>query len=263
MQLWHAIILAIIEGLTEYLPISSTGHIILGSWWMGIHQEPFTKDFTVMVQFGAILSVVAIYWRKFFHEWKTYLLLAVAFLPAAVIGLLVKDKIDLLLGSVWVVAVALLLGGVVLLFTKQLFRHHQNGKIDWSHLTWRHVLVIGLFQCLAFVPGVSRAASTIWGGLFVGLSLPLATQFSFLLAVPTLSGASLLKLLKAWPSLTGEQIQLLLIGNLISFIVGYIAIRSFIQWVSRKGLEPFGLYRIILAIVVIAVLMMGHDLTVL
>lgn len=265
MQLWQAILLAVVEGLTEYLPVSSTGHIILSSWAMGIHELSFTKDYTVMVQFGAILAVVVIYWRKFLAEWKkTYPRLMVAFLPAGVIGLAVKNQIDVLLGSVWVVAFALLGGGVVLLFTKRLFPGWQNKRwTDVNQISFQQAFVIGLFQCLAFVPGMSRAASTIWGSLFAGLNLQLATQFSFLLAVPTLAGATLVKAVKIAPTIEPGQMHVLLIGNVISFVVGYAAIRSFISWVSKKGLEPFGYYRIALGLVVMAMLLMGHGLVIL
>lgn len=263
MQLWQAIILSVVEGLTEYLPISSTGHLIITSWLMGIHQEPFTKDFTVMVQFGAILAVVAVYWRRLLSDFNLYGKLFVAFLPAGVIGLLVKNKIDLVLGSVWVVAIALIVGGVALLFTKALFKNRPQTLKDFDSLSYRHALILGAFQCLAFVPGMSRAASTIWGGLFVGLNLNMATQFSFLLALPTLSGATFIKALKVAPTLTQEQFSLLILGNIISFIVGYLAIRTFMSWVKSKGLESFGVYRIALGLVVTAVLILGHDLSML
>lgn len=263
MELWQSITLAIVEGLTEYLPISSTGHIILASWLMGIHEQPFTKDFTIMVQFGAILAVVVIYWRRFLQDRAMYARLVVAFLPAGVIGLLVKGQIDVLLGSVWVVAFALLIGGIALIYTKRIFARRVKSYQDINALTWRQALWIGLFQCLAFIPGMSRAASTIWGGLFVGLSLPLATQFSFLLAVPTLAGATFLKALKIAPTLTPDQLQLLVIGNLVSFVVGYLSIRGFINWVSRRGLESFGYYRVVVALLVLALLVFGQDLTLL
>ena len=263
MQLWQAIILSIVEGLTEYLPISSTGHLIITSWLMGIHQDPFTKDFTVMVQFGAILAVVAVYWKKLISDLALYKRLIVAFLPAGIIGLLVKNKIDLLLGNVWVVAIALIVGGIALLYTHQIFKNRAQKLKDFDSLTYQQALILGLFQCLAFIPGMSRAASTIWGGLFVGLNINMATQFSFLLALPTLSGASFIKAIKIAPTLTQEQLSLLVVGNIISFIVGYLAIRTFMNWVKTKGLESFGVYRIALGLVVILILLLGHDLTVL
>jgi undecaprenyl-diphosphatase len=264
MEFWQAALLAVVEGVTEYLPISSTGHIILGSWAMGIVDLPFTKDFTVMVQFGAILAVVVIYWRRFFQDWRRmYPRLAVAFLPAGIIGLAVKNKIDVLLGSVWIVALALIVGGVALIFTNRIFAPRENAQLkDVGQITYMQAFYIGLFQCLAFVPGMSRAASTIWGALYVGLNLSLATQFSFLLAVPTLSGATLIKAIKVAPTLTSAELQLILVGNIISFIVGYAAIRSFVSWVQRRGLEPFGYYRIVLGAVVVAMLLMGHELAV-
>lgn len=261
MELWQAIVLAIVEGLTEYLPISSTGHLILVSALMGIHQDPFTKDFTIMVQFGAILAVLVEYFRVFLRSWRLYPVLVAGFLPAAVIGLLVKDKIDLVLESVWTVAVALVLGGILLLFTDRIFKP-QNAKIKTVDEVMPLTAVkIGLFQCLAFIPGVSRAAATIWGGLASKLDQRSATEFSFLLALPTLSGATFLKAVKLIPHITNEQWQLLLIGNLVSFIVGFLSIRLFLKFVTKHGLKSFGYYRIVLGAVVILALLCNVDMT--
>ncbi|MGE0528002.1 MAG: undecaprenyl-diphosphate phosphatase [Bdellovibrionales bacterium] len=259
MTLIQSLILAVVEGATEYLPISSTGHIILASWAMAIHQEEFVKDFTVMVQFGAILAVVALYWRRFVLNYRIYPQVFIAFLPAAVLGLLVKDHIDALLGSVWVVGWSLLIGGVLLVLTDHWLRRHKARLATVEALPLPSALKIGLFQTLAFIPGVSRAAASIWGGLYQGMSLPLATEFSFFLAVPTLTGATFLKLIKVWPTLTSGQISMLAWGNLVSFVVGGLAIKFFVALVSRYGLGFFGYYRILLGGVVLVTLSLGHE----
>lgn len=266
MTIVQSIILAAVEGLTEYLPISSTGHIILTSWLMGINEQAFVKDFTVMVQFGAIMSVIVLYWRKFLLNLKLYPRVFVAFLPAVIVGLLVKDQIDAILGSVWIVGISLLAGGLLLILTDRWILKIEEARkasgstaptLDTLPLLSAHK--IGWFQVLAFVPGVSRSAASIWGGLCEGLNLRLATEFSFFLAVPTLTGASLLKLRKAWPTLGHDEIQMLLIGNLVSFVIGAIAIKSFVELISRYGLKMFGYYRIVVGALVLIVLALGYD----
>jgi undecaprenyl-diphosphatase len=260
MEIWQAIVLAIVEGLTEYLPVSSTGHLILVSALMGIHHDSFTKDFVIMVQFGAILAVAVEYFRFFIRSRKIYPILFVAFLPAAVIGLLVKKKIDLLLDSVWTVGIALLVGGVFLLFTDRIFRKEEQTIHDANEIPTMSALKIGFFQCLAFVPGVSRSAATIWGGLTCKLDQRTATEFSFLLALPTLTGATFLKAIKVVPTITTDQWQLLFLGNVISFIVGYLSIRVFLSIVTRYGLKGFGYYRIALGLIVIVALLFNVDM---
>jgi undecaprenyl-diphosphatase len=259
----QSILLAIVEGLTEYLPVSSTGHIILTSWALGIHEQPFVKDFTVMVQFGAILAVLVLYWRRFVLNFKVYPKVLLAFLPAAVIGLSLKKYIELLLGSVFTVGLALLIGGVLLILTDRWISRAKPRTVDLTKLSWRDCVQIGLFQCLALVPGTSRSAATIWGGLFCGLPLALATEFSFFLAVPTLTGATLLYLKKTWSMITPDQLQMLVIGNLVSFVVGLLAIKSFVLLINRYGLKYFGYYRIAAGSVVMLLLWLGHDLTLL
>jgi undecaprenyl-diphosphatase len=256
----QAIILSIVEGLTEYLPISSTGHLILTSWLLGNHQDPFVKDYTIMVQFGAIVAVLFLYWRRFLLNTRIYPQVLLGFLPAAAIGLMVKDHIDALLGNVWVVGWAMLIGGILLVLTDHWMKtkKHDIGRIE--DLKPMSALQVGVFQCLAFVPGVSRSAASIWGGLFKGMNLPLATEFSFFLAVPTLAGAGFLKLMKVWPSITPEQLKLIAVGNLISFVVGALAIKFFVSVVARSGLKMFGYYRIALGLVVLGILMFGHEI---
>lgn len=260
MTLTQALILAIVEGLTEYLPISSTGHIILASWVMGIHQDPFVKDYTVMVQFGAIVAVLILYWKRFLLNFKIYPQVAIAFLPAAVIGLAVKKHIDVLLGNVWIVGVALLLGGILLILTDSWIKHKKTTVQNLESLPKLSALKVGLFQTLAFVPGVSRAAATIWGGLHQGLNLKVATEFSFFLAVPTLAGASLLKLIKVWPELNSSHVESLVYGNILSFVVGALAIKGFVGLVERYGLKGFGYYRVVLGLIVLGLVSLGREI---
>ena len=260
MNFAQAMIIAVVEGLTEYLPVSSTGHIIITSWLMGINQDAFVKDYTVMVQFGAILAVLVLFWRRFILNFKIYPAVFIAFLPAAIIGLAVKKHIDAVLGNVWIVATALLLGGIALVLTDHWLKKHRVRVSNIEGLPQLSALKIGFFQCLAFVPGMSRSASTIWGGLSQGLSLVAATEFSFFLAVPTLTGATFLKAIKVAPTITPDQWNVLLWGNVVSFVVGLAAIRFFVHLITRVGLKYFGYYRIILGAVVMVVLSMGHEI---
>lgn len=268
MELWHAIVLAIIEGLTEYLPVSSTGHMIISSALMGINESSFTKDFTIIVQFGAILSVLVLYWRRFLSSWGFYKKLFVAFLPAAALGFLVKDVIDALLGDVTVVALTLIAGGVVLIFVDRWFARQEErlteahaGSID--QLTYGQALAIGLSQCLAFIPGVSRSAASIVGGLSTKLTRKAAAEFSFFLAVPTLSAATLVKCLKIFKTIEPAQVTTLLIGNLVAFVVGVITIKAFIGFLTKRGFLYFGIYRILIGAILLAFILGGHSLTLL
>lgn len=253
----QGILLAVVEGLTEYLPVSSTGHIILTSWLMGIESESFVKDYTIMVQFGAILAVVVLYWRRLILNRKIWPSVFIAFLPAAVIGVLVKKKIDLLLDSVVVVAVSLIVGGIVLIWTDHWLKSRKakyKGPEEWPA---KNAVMVGLFQVLAFIPGVSRAAATILGGVHQGLNLVSATEFSFFLAVPTLTGATFIKAVKIWPTVTPDQVSLLIWGNVVSFIVGALAIHTFVRFIGRYGLQVFGYYRIVLGAAVLFVALKG------
>jgi undecaprenyl-diphosphatase len=268
MESMHALILAVIEGLTEYLPISSTGHMIIASSIMGISENPFTKNFTVIVQFGAILSVLVLYWRNFLSSWSFYSKLFVAFLPAAIIGLLVKDLVDALLGDVRVVAVTLILGGIILLFVDKIFAQQEANLIEAKEGTTEKIgygraVLIGLAQCLAFIPGVSRSAASIIGGLSLKLTRQSAAEFSFFLAVPTLTAATGYKLLKTFKTIESNQISMLLIGNLVAFIVGIITIKSFIGYLTRRGFFVFGIYRIILGALILAIIWSGHSISLL
>lgn len=262
MNFIEAIILAIIEGITEYLPISSTGHMIIGSSLMGISELEFTKVFEVNIQFGAILSVVVLYWKRFFQSFEFYKKLLAAFIPAAIIGFLLNDFIDQLLESVAVVAVMLVLGGIILVFIDKYFEN----KATKEDVTYVDAVKIGLFQCIAMIPGVSRSAASIIGGMFQGLPRKDAAEFSFFLAVPTMFAASGYKLLKAFKagSLTfsTNELQLLAIGNIVAFIVAMAAIKFFIGYLQKYGFKVFGYYRIVVGLIILGLLAAGYDLKV-
>ena len=216
-------ILALIEGLTEFLPVSSTGHLILASAFMGMNNVEFVKSFNIIIQFGAIASVLVLYWRKFFPNLSFYKRLLVAFLPAAVIGLLVKSKIDLILGSVEIVAWALIVGGFVLIASDYFFPQDETTTANKSlkrieDLSLIDCLKLGFIQCFAFIPGVSRSGATIVGGLWLKLSRKEAAEFSFFLAVPTLAGATLIKSLGIIKTIDSSQIGFLLVGMFLSFV---------------------------------------------
>lgn len=261
MNLLHAIILAIIEGLTEFLPVSSTGHMIIGSTVMGIASHPFVKVFTVAIQFGAILSVVVLYWRRFFQSFNFYIRLFVAFLPAAVFGLLLKKHIDALLENIVVVAVALIVGGFVFLFLDDYFKKRSQRDTSADDISLPRALRIGLFQVISMIPGVSRSAATIIGGLTQGLSPKTAAEFSFFLAVPTMFAAtckSLWDYVDDGGTFTQHEISLLVVGNVVGFIVAMIAIKAFIGYLTKHGFKIFGYYRIIVGAIILILWAMGY-----
>jgi len=264
MTLLETIILAIVEGLTEFLPVSSTGHLIITTALLGIEPSAFVKLFTVAIQLGTILSVVVLYFKRFFKSWDFYFKLLVAFIPAAVFGLLFSDLIDEMLESPMTVAITLVLGGLILLFVDKWFnRPHIDNSDDISYAT---ALKIGLFQCLAMIPGTSRSGATIVGGMAQKLSRKAAAEFSFFLAVPTMFGATAKKLLDFYQDgnqFTSQEYQTLLVGNLVGFVVAIIAIKSFIGFVTKYGFKAFGWYRIVVGLVIIAMLLSGHSLAVL
>jgi undecaprenyl-diphosphatase len=260
MNTLQAILLAIIEGITEFLPVSSTGHMIIASSFFGIASDDFTKLFTIVIQLGAILSVVVLYFKRFFQTWDFYFKLFVAFIPAVVLGLLFSDLIDDLLESPVTVAVSLLLGGVVLLKVDEWFNHSEDTKI-----TYLTALKIGFYQCLAMVPGVSRSGASIVGGMSQKLTRTSAAEFSFFLAVPTMFGATAKKCYDYYKDgfvLTNDQINLLIIGNVIAFIVALLAIKSFIGFLSTKGFKVFGYYRIAAGIILLIIHFFIHPLTI-
>ncbi|OON69730.1 undecaprenyl-diphosphate phosphatase [Hymenobacter sp. CRA2] len=259
MNYWHALLLAIVEGLTEFLPVSSTGHMIIASALLGIPPTAFTKLYLVVIQFGAILSVLVVYWRRFFQSFDFYLKLLVAFLPIVVVGLLLKKHIDAFLESVTTVGVTLLLGGIVLVFIDKWFpqedpQHHGHPVTNPG---WRQAFIIGLFQCIAVVPGVSRSAATIIGGLTQKLTRRAAAEFAFFLAMPTMAAAAAKDLLDYFQEghvLTANDLKLLAFGNVVAFVVALLAIRFFVNFVARYGFRAFGIYRIIVGLIILTMI---------
>lgn len=263
MSLFDAIILAIVEGLTEFLPVSSTGHMIIVSSFFGIASDPFTKTFTIVIQLGAILSVIVLYWKHFFQSVDFYFKLFIAILPAAVLGFLFNDLIDQMLERIEVVAIMLILGGILFLFIDKLF--HETEERGETNVTYSTAFKIGLFQTIAMVPGVSRSASTIIGGLTQKLTKKTAAEFSFFLAVPTMFMATAYKLLKFYQSgssFGGNEIMILAIGNLVAFIVAILAIKSFISYLTKHGFRLFGYYRIALGVIILTLYLLGVELNV-
>lgn len=256
MTYTQAVIIAIVEGITEFLPVSSTGHMILTETFLGMNIDSFAKTFTVNIQFGAILSVLVLYWKRFLQSWRFYQKLFIAFLPAAVFGFLAGDLIDGLLGNAVVVAAALLVGGVLLLFVDRWF----GGGRQEQEVDCLSALKIGLWQCLALVPGVSRSAATIVGGMNQKLTRTHAAEFSFFLAVPTMAAASAYKLLKDYKHINSQNIGLLAVGNLVAFVVAMVAIKTFIAFLQKHGFRVFGWYRIILGALLLGLMAMGYDL---
>ncbi len=281
MDWLETIIIAIVEGLTEFLPVSSTGHMIIAQNLLGIPQgDAFVHAFTFIIQFGAILSVVCLYWKRFFqfdntpapagsnlwqrlkHKFNFYWLLIVGVVPAVVIGLLAKKSglLDWLLDSVEVVAVMLVVGGLFMLFCDRLF----NKGSDANRVNERRAFNIGLFQCISVIPGVSRSMATIVGGMTQGLTRKRAAEFSFFLAVPTMAGATLLDLLDLFKEdtswATGHNITMLTLGCLVAFVVALLAMKWFVNFLTKYGFKAFGYYRIIVGTIIIVLLLTGHSL---
>lgn len=262
MSILESIILAVIEGITEFLPVSSTGHMIIGSSLMGIADDPFTKMFTVAIQFGAILSVVVLYWKRFFQSWNFYFKILLGFIPAVVFGLLLKDTIDALLERVDVVGYTLLAGGIFFLFIDKIF---DTEHLKDQEVTYPKAFKIGFFQVIAMIPGVSRSAATIIGGLSQKLNKKTAAEFSFFLAVPTMFGATLLSMFNFYldgGSFGETEITALVVGNLVAFLVAMAAIKSFIAFLTRHGFKIFGYYRIVLGSIILILYYLGIELSV-
>jgi len=261
MSIIQAIILGIIEGITEFLPISSTGHMVIASSFMGIAEDPFTKLFTVAIQLGAILAVVALYWKRFLQSFNFYTKLLVAFLPAGLIGLACNKLIDRMLGFPMVVGISLFVGGIILLFVDKWFEKTENSED--KEVTYANALKIGFFQVISMIPGISRSAVTIIGGLTQKLNRKNAVEFSFFLAVPTMFAATGYKLFEYWhkfkhgegPGLTMHDAKFLLLGNAIAFVVALIAIRTFINFLTKYGFKAFGYYRILAGLLVIVMVL--------
>jgi undecaprenyl-diphosphatase len=263
MDTIQSIILSIVEGLTEFLPVSSTGHMILASSIMGIEKDEFTKLFEIAIQLGAILSVVVLYWKKFFDfaKWQFYLKLVVAVIPALVLGKLFSDKIDQLLESPTTVAVSLLAGGVILLFIDRIFT--KPTITEEKNIPYVKGFIIGIWQCLAMVPGVSRSAASIIGGMQQKLTRSAAAEFSFFLAVPTMAAATgytMLMTFKTHPEILRDKHNLVTLGlgNVIAFVVAMLAIKFFIGYLQKHGFKIFGWYRIVVGIAVLVLLHQGY-----
>ncbi|HMJ48230.1 MAG TPA: undecaprenyl-diphosphate phosphatase [Ferruginibacter sp.] len=261
MDTIQTIIIGIVEGLTEYLPVSSTGHMIITEKLLNIPDNEYTKMFTVAIQLGAILAVVVLYWRKFFDfkNFKFYLKLVIGVIPAMILGLLFSKKIDMLLESTTTVAIALLGGGIILLFIDRLFNHPDTGSE--KDVTFRQSFIIGIWQCVAMIPGVSRSAASITGGMQQQLSRRVAAEFSFFLAVPTMLAATTYKLYKHYKEAGGfttTEIKQLVIGNAVAFIVAIFAIKFFIEFLKKHGFRIWGIYRIILGIILLIMIYTGY-----
>lgn len=260
MNIVESIIIAIVEGITEYIPISSTGHMIITEKLLGIEENDFVKVFTVAIQLGAILSVLVLYRKKFFDLKNIgfYLKLAIGVIPAMVLGFLFSKKIDALLESSTTVAIALLLGGIVLLFIDKVFT--QNKIHNEKEISFVHAFIIGCWQCLAMIPGVSRSAASIIGGMQQKLTRHAAAEFSFFLAVPTMLAASAYKLFKYYRHSGGfssHELQLLAVGNIVAFVVAMLAIKFFIGFLQKHGFKLWGIYRIILGLVLLVLIYYG------
>jgi len=275
MDLFETVIIAIVEGLTEFLPVSSTGHMIIAQSLLGVESTPFVKAFTVIIQFGAILSVICLYWKRFFYPnaetqgksyWRAmydfYARLVVGVLPAVVLGLTFNDFIESNLGNVQLVAWMLIIGGVFMLFCDRIFN---KGSED-TKLTYKRAFMIGLIQCISMIPGVSRSMSTIVGGMSQRLTRKAAAEFSFFLAVPTMLGATCLELFKMITHgdgsilAQGNNLEMLIIGSVVAFIVAILAIKFFINYVTKYGFAAFGWYRIIVGLAIIICALCGVEL---
>ena len=263
MDIFQTIVLAIVEGLTEFLPVSSTGHMILASSVMGIEKDEFVKLFEIAIQLGAILSVVVLYWKKFFDfsRLQFYVKLFVAVIPALILGKLLSERIDDLLESPTTVAISLLLGGIVLIFIDKIFTKHTI--TEEKDITYKTGFIIGIWQCLAMIPGVSRSAASIIGGMQQKLSRSVAAEFSFFLAVPTMAAATGYKLLKTYqahPEILKDKHNLIALGlgNIIAFAVALLAIKFFIGFLQKHGFKLFGWYRIVIGITVLALIHFNH-----
>lgn len=276
MGIFETIIIAIVEGLTEFLPVSSTGHMIIAQNVLGVESTDFVKAFTFIIQFGAILSVICLYWKRFFRlndvpsgvsgkkafliKYEFYWKLLVAFIPAAVLGLLFSDAIDAMLERVEVVAVMLVVGGVFMLFCDRIF-----GKGEKTVMSDKNAFMVGLYQCISMIPGVSRSMATIVGGMSQGLTRKAAAEFSFFLAVPTMLAATAYKLLKlvmdpVQRTILADNMGILMLGNVVAFIVAWLAIKFFIGFVSKYGFKAFGWYRIIVGGAIIVMMLCGVNL---
>jgi undecaprenyl-diphosphatase len=261
MNTIQSIVIAIVEGLTEFLPISSTGHMIITEKLLGLSGNDFSKVFTVAIQLGAILAVVVLYWKKFldFKNWQFYAKLAAAVVPAVLLGLLFSKKIDALLDSSLTVAISMLAGGIILIFIDDVFKEHTIH--DEKEISFSRAILIGVWQCLAMIPGISRSAASIIGGMQQRLTRNAAAEFSFFLAVPTMLAATGYKLYKYYNEYGGfssNEIKQLAIGNIVAFVVAILAIKFFIGFLKKHGFRVWGYYRIIVGIVLLVLILTGY-----
>lgn len=261
MTLVEAIVIAVVEGLTEFLPVSSTGHMIIAGKFLGIPDDDYTKLFTVGIQLGAILAVVVLYWRRFIDpllkkNWQFFGKLIIGVLPAVVLGFLLAKRIDAMLESVFTVALALIVGGVILLFIDRLFQNPRIHEVD--DMSNRQAFLVGCWQCLAMIPGTSRSAASIIGGMQQSLDRKSAAEFSFFLAVPTMAAATTFKLVKGFRQLSADDLWLFAVGNVVAFVVALLAIKFFIGFLQRHGFRLFGYYRIALGVLLLILLGLGY-----
>lgn len=248
MTILQAILIAIVEGITEFLPVSSTGHMILASTAMKIHEDEFVKTFEIAIQLGAILSIVMLYYKRFLQSFTIYIKLGIAFVPTAIIGFLAYDMIKTYLFNSGVVATSLIVGGIVLVLIDKRVVNRQSQTLELEAIPYKNAFLIGLVQCFSMVPGVSRAAATIIGGVFNGLDKRQATEFSFLLAVPTMFAATGYDLLKTPATFTTHEIMLLAIGLVVAFLTAWGAVKVFLKIVENYGFKHFGYYRIAIGV---------------
>ena len=249
MNLLQTVILAIVEGLTEFLPVSSTGHMILASTLMRINNDEFVKTFEIAIQIGAIMAIVLLYYKRFLQSFEIYLKLAAAFIPTAVIGFLAYDKIKSILFNPAIVAISLVTGGVIIIIIDRYVTQKKSDTLDLEKISYKNAFYIGLIQCLSMIPGVSRAAATIIGGVFNGLDKKQATEFSFLLAVPVMFAATGYDLLKTPVEFSNYDLLLLAVGLVVAFISALVAVKIFLKIVENYGFKYFGYYRIIIGLI--------------
>lgn len=249
MSIIQTIILAIIEGITEFLPISSTGHMILASYIMKIQDDAFVKTFEIAIQLGAIMAIVLLYAKRFLKGFTLYFKLGIAFVPTAIIGFLAYDIIKTYLFNSVVVAVSLILGGIVLILIDKKLQNRESATDEIENISYKNAFFIGLIQCFSMIPGVSRAAATIIGGVFNGLNKRQAMEFSFLLAVPTMAAATGYDLLKTQINFSQHELMLLGIGLVVAFITAWLAVKVFLKIVENYGFKHFGYYRIAIGII--------------
>ncbi|MBI4991504.1 undecaprenyl-diphosphate phosphatase [Candidatus Gottesmanbacteria bacterium] len=249
MTYLQSIILSVIEGITEFLPISSTGHLILTSDLLKISQTEFQKSFEIIIQLGAILSVVVIYFQTLLRKRKIWEKVLVAFLPTGVLGFTLYKLIKhYLLGNTVVVLLSLFIGGIVLIILEKMHNEEKSKLDDIEKISLKNAFFIGLFQSISMIPGVSRAAATIFGGLYLGLNRKTAVEFSFLLAIPTMLAATVLDLYKSHLSFTSYEYLLLLLGFAGAFITAFVTVKYFLRFIQSHTFVPFGIYRVILAV---------------